>query len=74
MQDYNEIPKRFLAGESQRHIAKTMGISRNTVKEIQSHGNWPGNAALLAAESGCLQLFERNLRNLFLLHKISTGS
>lgn len=39
MQDYDEIRKRFLAGESQQHIAKTMEISRNTVKEIQSHGN-----------------------------------
>ena len=33
MQDYDEIRRRFLAGESQRHIAKTMGISRNTVKK-----------------------------------------
>jgi len=33
MQDYYEIRKRYLAGESQRHIAKTMGISRNTVKK-----------------------------------------
>ncbi|MCF0150257.1 MAG: IS21 family transposase [Firmicutes bacterium] len=33
MQDYDEIRKRFLNGESQRHIAKTMGISRNTVKK-----------------------------------------
>ena len=33
MQDYYEIRKRFLAGESQRHIAKSMGISRNTVKK-----------------------------------------
>ncbi|MBP3198746.1 MAG: IS21 family transposase [Butyrivibrio sp.] len=31
MKDYNEIRKRYLAGESQRHIAKTLGISRNTV-------------------------------------------
>ena len=31
MQDYKEIRQRFLSGESQRHIAKTMGISRNTV-------------------------------------------
>lgn len=29
--DYKEIRQRYLAGESQRHIAKTMGISRNTV-------------------------------------------
>ena len=33
MQDYDEIRRRFLAGESQRHIAKAMGISRNTVKK-----------------------------------------
>lgn len=33
MQDYEEIRKRYIAGESQRHIAKTMGISRNTVKK-----------------------------------------
>lgn len=29
--DYKEIRQRYLSGESQRHIAKTMGISRNTV-------------------------------------------
>lgn len=31
MRDYDEIRKRYLAGESQRHIAHTLGISRNTV-------------------------------------------
>lgn len=31
MNDYKEIRQRYLAGESQRHIAKAMGISRNTV-------------------------------------------
>ena len=31
MNDYKEIRQRFLAGESQRSIAKTLGISRNTV-------------------------------------------
>lgn len=31
MNDYKQIRQRYLAGESQRHIAKTMGISRNTV-------------------------------------------
>lgn len=31
MQDYDEIRKAYLAGESQRHIAKRLGISRNTV-------------------------------------------
>ena len=33
MHDYDEIRRRFNDGESQRHIAKTMGISRNTVKK-----------------------------------------
>ena len=33
MQDYKEIRQRYLRGESQRHIAKTLGISRNTVKK-----------------------------------------
>ena len=31
MKDYDEIRKRYLSGESQRHIAKALGISRNTV-------------------------------------------
>ena len=31
MKDYEEIRKRYLAGESQRKIAKILGISRNTV-------------------------------------------
>ena len=31
--DYKQIRQRYLAGESQRNIAKTMGISRNTVKK-----------------------------------------
>ena len=31
MRDYDEIRKRYLAGESQRHIAHTLGISLNTV-------------------------------------------
>ncbi len=33
MQDYYEIRRRFNAGESQWHIAKCLGISRNTVKK-----------------------------------------
>ena len=33
MQDYDEIRRLFNDGESQRHIAKTMGISRKTVKK-----------------------------------------
>ena len=31
MKDYKEIRQRYLAGESQRSIAKAMHISRNTV-------------------------------------------
>ena len=30
---YKEVRSRWLNGESQRHIAATMGISRNTVKK-----------------------------------------
>ena len=33
MQDYDEIRRRYNAGESQRQIAKSLGISRNTVKK-----------------------------------------
>ena len=33
MKDYDEIRRRYNAGESQRHIAKSLGISRNTVKK-----------------------------------------
>lgn len=33
MQDYDEIRRRFFACESQRHIAKAMDISRNTVNK-----------------------------------------
>ena len=31
--DYKQIRQRYLNGESQRSIAKSMGISRNTVKK-----------------------------------------
>ena len=31
MSDYEQIRKRYLAGESQRSIAKALGIFRNTV-------------------------------------------
>ena len=31
IKDYGEIRKRYLGGEGQRHIAKTLGSSRNTV-------------------------------------------
>ena len=31
--DYKQIRQRYLAGESQRSIARALGISRNTVKK-----------------------------------------
>lgn len=31
VQNYIKIRQRFLAGESKRHITKTLGLSRNTV-------------------------------------------
>ena len=39
VQDYKEIRQRFLAGESQRHIAKSLGISRSTAMAPLSHGS-----------------------------------
>ena len=33
MNEYKEVRRRWLNGESQRSIAKTLGISRNTVKK-----------------------------------------
>ena len=33
MNDYKQIRQRYLNGESQRSIAKSMGIFRNTVKK-----------------------------------------
>ena len=33
MNDYKQIRQRYLAGESQRSIARSLGISRNTVKK-----------------------------------------
>lgn len=47
MQDYDEIRRRFLAVESQRHIAKTMGMSRNTVKNTVKGILSPGNGKRL---------------------------
>ena len=47
MQDYDEIRRRFLAGESQRHIAKAMGIPRNTVKNTVKEMLSPGNGKRL---------------------------
>ena len=31
--EYKEVRRRWMEGESQRSIAKTLGISRNTVKK-----------------------------------------
>lgn len=39
--DYKQIRQRFLNGESQRSIAKAMGISRNTVKKYCAGENVP---------------------------------
>jgi len=39
--DYKQIRQRFLNGESQRSIAKSMGISRNTVKKYCAGENVP---------------------------------
>lgn len=41
MKDYKEIRKRYLSGESQRHIAETMHISRNTVAKYCQGENVP---------------------------------
>ncbi len=41
MQDYKEILQRYLSGESKRHIAKIMGISRNTVDKYCEGGTLP---------------------------------
>lgn len=39
--DYKEVRRRWLNGESQRSIARTMGISRNTVKKYCEGENVP---------------------------------
>lgn len=39
--DYKQIRQRYLAGESQRHIAKELGISRNTVAKYCEGGSVP---------------------------------
>lgn len=39
--DYKEVRRRWLNGESQRSIAKVMGISRNTVKKYCAGENVP---------------------------------
>lgn len=41
VKDYKEIRKRYLAGESQRSIAKALGISRNTVAKYCQGNNVP---------------------------------
>ena len=39
--DYKEVRRRWLNGESQRSIARVMGISRNTVKKYCEGDNVP---------------------------------
>ena len=41
MKDYDEIRKRYLAGESQRHIAKVLVISRNTAAKYYEGATVP---------------------------------
>ena len=47
MNDYKQIRQRYLNGESQRSIAKSIGISRNTVKSTAKARKSPGNVKLL---------------------------
>lgn len=54
MQDYEEIRKRYLAGESQRSIVKRMGISRNTVKKHCEGNAVPWERKTLKRESTVL--------------------
>ena len=54
MQDYYEIRRRFNAGESQRHIAKCLGISRNTVKKYCEGNAVPWNHKTPVRESTVL--------------------
>ena len=41
VEDYREVRRRWLAGESQRRIATALGISRNTVKKYCEGSNVP---------------------------------
>lgn len=54
MQDYDEIRRRFNAGESQRTIAKKLGISRNTVKKYCEGNAVPWNHKTPVRESTVL--------------------
>ena len=54
MNDYKEIRKRFLNGESQRHIAKTLGISRNTVAKYCNGSSVPWERKTPVRESTIL--------------------
>ena len=54
MQDYKEIRQRHRNGESQRHIAKTMGISRNTVKKYCEGNSVPWERKTPIRESSVL--------------------
>ena len=54
MKDYKEIRQRYLAGESQRHIAKTLGISRNTVAKYCEGEEVPWNRKTPARTSTVL--------------------
>lgn len=44
--DYKQIRQRYLNDESQRSIAKSMGIARNTVKSTAKARKSPGSVKL----------------------------
>lgn len=54
MNDYKQIRQRYLDGESQRHIAKTMGISRNTVAKYCEGASVPWERKTPERESSVL--------------------
>lgn len=52
--DYKQIRQRYLNGESQRSIAKSMGISRNTVKKYCEGENVPWERKIPEREASVL--------------------
>ena len=54
MNDYKQIRQRYLNGESQRSIAKSLGISRNTVKKYCEGANVPWERKTPERESSVL--------------------
>ena len=54
MEDYREVRRRWLAGESQRGIARALGISRNTVKKYCEGSNVPWERKIYLREANIL--------------------